>query len=213
MTFHFLNSDAPDILEMYTRRSRSRVPNMFMVYRAEIMKFRPDNMTMIEYSKVISQLWKAMPEKEKADRKSNFQKIRDQILSNAVQTSENSDSILVDQFNPYQTFPNETNDERVVVGQMGESSDPYPSMLVDQFNRYQTLPNAMNDDHFFAGQISESSDFNPLMTNYQFNQDHRLPNAENVRVNEFAFDESMDSNVLIADNKPIYNFKSKMRGD
>ncbi|CAI2175769.1 15154_t:CDS:2, partial [Funneliformis geosporum] len=112
------------------------------------------NMTMPEYSKMIAELWRQMPEKDKINRKrvyQIYQIFRDQKLPYAVDKRMNESSEIV----PSVSF------------HIGESLESFPSMAdFDQFNQYQT-PSEMN----VAGQIGQFSDSDVLMAIYQFKQD------------------------------------------
>ncbi|CAG8710985.1 15394_t:CDS:1 [Funneliformis caledonium] len=226
MSFHFLDPYTPDILENDSRRlervPRRRKPNYFIIYRTEMMKYKPEKMTMPDYSKLVSKWWRNMSKEDKAARKRSYQIIRDQRLPNivnnnvvAVQMGESSDSytsMTVDQFNQNQTFSTEMNEnvnEYPIAGQMGE---------IPSFSVYQILPNT-EDELTFDDQTDEASHFHPSVTVYC---ERLLPNAEDEHAVDDQMDDSSDSNPLIADiGESSYDFQpicydldsTTMRGD
>ncbi|CAG8673041.1 8208_t:CDS:1, partial [Funneliformis mosseae] len=62
-----------------TRRqtNRKKAPNMFILYRKDMMRTKPPMMTMTKFSKVISIKWKNLPDYEKAKWQRKSQLIRD----------------------------------------------------------------------------------------------------------------------------------------
>ncbi|CAI2177239.1 19707_t:CDS:1 [Funneliformis geosporum] len=156
--------------------SSSRAPNIFIAYRKEMMKIKPDNMTMPEYSKMIAELWRQMPEEDKINRKRVYQIFRDQKLPNAVDKRMNKSSEIVPSVSFHmgeslESFPSmpdcKFNRHQILqnAGPINENSDS--NLTVDQFNQYQT-PSEMN----VAGQMRQFSDSEVLMAIYQFKQDN-----------------------------------------
>ncbi|CAI2188487.1 8139_t:CDS:2 [Funneliformis geosporum] len=68
----------PETSENQNKIRKKREPNIFITYRNEMMKKKPLNMTMTEYSKLVSDWWRKIPEYEKAKRKRQYQINRDQ---------------------------------------------------------------------------------------------------------------------------------------
>ncbi|CAI2165407.1 8995_t:CDS:1 [Funneliformis geosporum] len=62
-------------------------PNMFLLYRREMMKHRRPNVSMTEFSKFVSKEWKNLSDHEKMKWKRNYQMSRDKELQNKVSTS------------------------------------------------------------------------------------------------------------------------------
>ncbi|CAI2165544.1 14862_t:CDS:1 [Funneliformis geosporum] len=52
--------------------------NMFMMFRTEMMNTRDPNITMTEFSKLVSKRWRVLPEQEKLKYQRNYHIIRDQ---------------------------------------------------------------------------------------------------------------------------------------
>ncbi|CAG8631040.1 4447_t:CDS:1 [Funneliformis caledonium] len=57
-------------------------PNMFMLYRKEMMNHRRPNTPMTEFSKLVSKEWKNLSDHEKMKWKRNYQTSRDKKLQN-----------------------------------------------------------------------------------------------------------------------------------
>ncbi|CAI2181477.1 20142_t:CDS:1 [Funneliformis geosporum] len=166
MTFHFLEPQTTDGSEKVTEK---RIPNAFIDYRNEMMQYNKDNLPMTEFSKLVSQNWRDMPEDKKAERMRNYQIRRDQRSSNTV----NEHAIAVQKSESSCSIPS-------VAIQMGERSDSNTSMSVYRFNQYQPCSNLMNYQHSVDEQMCENSDFNTLIAAVdQINQCHFFPNATN----------------------------------
>ncbi|CAI2181214.1 1888_t:CDS:1 [Funneliformis geosporum] len=166
MNFHFLEPQTTDGSEKVTEK---RIPNAFIYYRNEMMQYNKDNLPMTEFSKIVSLLWRNMPEDEKAERIRNYQIRWEQRYSNTV----NEHATAVQNSKSSCSIPS-------VAIQMGERSDSNTSMAVDRFNQYQPCSNVMNYQHFVDGQMDENSDSNTLIAAVgQFNQCHFFPNAAN----------------------------------
>ncbi|CAG8591261.1 3067_t:CDS:2 [Funneliformis mosseae] len=75
---------APETSKTLVRKdetSKKRKPNMFILYRTDMLKYRPNNITMTEFSKQISAKWKNLSEREKAELQKKYQIKRDQNLN------------------------------------------------------------------------------------------------------------------------------------
>ncbi|CAG8525930.1 4788_t:CDS:2 [Funneliformis caledonium] len=57
--FHFFE---PEKSEKRMNKPKKREPNMFISYRKEMMKHKPPNMQMTEYSKLVSKWWRNLSE-------------------------------------------------------------------------------------------------------------------------------------------------------
>src|ERR1043165_7812351 len=79
MVFHYFEPDKSKKLER-----RKREPNMFIAFRKEMMKFKPYNMKMTEFSKIVSKKWKNLTKDEKTELQRKYQINRDQKLQNMV---------------------------------------------------------------------------------------------------------------------------------
>ncbi|CAI2181216.1 1887_t:CDS:1 [Funneliformis geosporum] len=90
ITFYFFE---PETLEEPEEKNRKREPNMFISYRNERMKDRPPNITMAEFSKIVSEEWKLLSEYEKAKWQRNYQINRDQNLQNSNKYVQRNDQM------------------------------------------------------------------------------------------------------------------------
>ncbi|CAG8665445.1 1550_t:CDS:1, partial [Funneliformis caledonium] len=68
----------PETSNASKRGPRRRRPNMFISYRKEMMKRKPPNMQMTDYSKLVSEWWKKLSANEKAKLQRRYQIERDQ---------------------------------------------------------------------------------------------------------------------------------------
>ncbi|CAI2167381.1 5194_t:CDS:2 [Funneliformis geosporum] len=78
ITFYFVEPETSETLE---KKNRKREPNMFISYRKERMKGRPHNITMTEFSKIVSEEWKKLSEEEKAKWQRKYHINRDQKVT------------------------------------------------------------------------------------------------------------------------------------
>ncbi|CAI2181708.1 15889_t:CDS:1 [Funneliformis geosporum] len=74
MAYHFFEPENPKM----NNSPRRRKPNMFIIYRKEMMKFKPSNIKMTEYSKLVSEWWKNHSIDEKWKLQRQYQIDRDQ---------------------------------------------------------------------------------------------------------------------------------------
>ncbi|CAI2181475.1 20141_t:CDS:1 [Funneliformis geosporum] len=65
------------------RSIKRRSPNMFILYRKEMMKYRPKNIKMTEFSKIVSRKWHNLSEYEKNIWQRRYHINRDTQLQNA----------------------------------------------------------------------------------------------------------------------------------
>ncbi|CAG8627707.1 941_t:CDS:2 [Funneliformis caledonium] len=65
------------------KKNRKREPNMFILYRKEMMRDKPYNMTMVRFSKLVSEKWKRLSEDEKTELQRRYQINRDQKSQNS----------------------------------------------------------------------------------------------------------------------------------
>src|SRR3954452_14555398 len=56
---------------------KRRIANCFFLFRKEMMNHRTNNITMIEYSKLVSEMWQNLSEDEKIDWKKKYEINRD----------------------------------------------------------------------------------------------------------------------------------------
>jgi len=63
-----------------TNTRKRRIPNMFMMFRKERMKYRMPNVPMKEFSKLVSQEWKNLSEREKTELQRKYHINRDENL-------------------------------------------------------------------------------------------------------------------------------------
>ncbi|CAG8605245.1 16516_t:CDS:1 [Funneliformis caledonium] len=73
--FYFIE---PETLSSTEKSPKRRKPNMFIMYRKDMMKYKPHNMPMTKYSKLVSGWWKNIPAEEKARLQRRYQIDRDQ---------------------------------------------------------------------------------------------------------------------------------------
>ncbi|CAI2181479.1 20143_t:CDS:1, partial [Funneliformis geosporum] len=60
--------------------TKKKKPNMFILYRTEMLKYKPYNITMTEFSKMMSKEWRELPDYEKSKWQKYYHIIRDQQL-------------------------------------------------------------------------------------------------------------------------------------
>ncbi|CAI2174607.1 5741_t:CDS:1 [Funneliformis geosporum] len=70
----------PETLSSLDKGPKRRKPNMFIMYRKDMMKHKPHNMPMTKYSKLVSEWWKKLSADEKAQLQRKYQIDRDQKL-------------------------------------------------------------------------------------------------------------------------------------
>jgi len=63
--------------ETSEKKPKKRKPNMFISYRKEMMRYKPHNMPMTKYSKLVSEWWKNLPKDKKTELQRNYQINRD----------------------------------------------------------------------------------------------------------------------------------------
>src|SRR6266540_3301089 len=83
ITFHFFKPETSKLSEK-NGIPKKRGPNMFIVYRNKRMKDRPPNMTMTEFSKLVSKEWKMLSEEEKTELQRQYQINRDQVPNDEI---------------------------------------------------------------------------------------------------------------------------------
>ncbi|CAG8578031.1 14205_t:CDS:1 [Funneliformis mosseae] len=81
ISFHFFE---PETSKGSEKKIRKREPNMFILYRKEMMRDKPYNMTMVRFSKLVSEKWKQLSEDEKTELQRRYQINRDQKSQNSV---------------------------------------------------------------------------------------------------------------------------------
>ncbi|CAG8521771.1 973_t:CDS:1, partial [Funneliformis mosseae] len=74
----------PQTLKTSEEKPKKRTPNMFILFRKEMMRYKPYNMQMTKYSKIVSEKWKKLSEVEKNELQRRYQINRDQKLQNPV---------------------------------------------------------------------------------------------------------------------------------
>ncbi|CAG8665472.1 1552_t:CDS:1 [Funneliformis caledonium] len=79
----------PDTLSSTEKAPKKRKANMFIMYRKDMMKYRPHNMPMTKFSKLVSEWWKNLSVDEKARLQRQYQIDRDQELINVNVRAEN----------------------------------------------------------------------------------------------------------------------------
>ncbi|CAG8594661.1 9550_t:CDS:1 [Funneliformis caledonium] len=82
-SFHFFEPET-FISSNNNGSPKRRVSNMFISYRKEMMIYKPHNMSMTEYSKLVSSWWKKIPNEVKTELQRRYQINRDQKLQNKV---------------------------------------------------------------------------------------------------------------------------------
>lgn len=76
-----------------TPEKKKRTANCFLLFRKEMMNYRPSNITMIQYSKLVSEMWQNLSEDEKIDWKKKYEINRD-CSSKEMSNEEIIDSIF-----------------------------------------------------------------------------------------------------------------------
>ncbi|CAG8562397.1 14603_t:CDS:1, partial [Funneliformis mosseae] len=88
----------PQTSKAYEEKPKKRIPNMFISYRNEMMKYKPNNIQMTKYSQLMSEKWKELSEIDKTELQRQYQINRDEKLSKRVEyeTVANQNGILPD---------------------------------------------------------------------------------------------------------------------
>src|SRR3990170_3872282 len=73
LVFHYFDPSETSALE----KRKKREPNMFISYRKEMMRYKPYNMKMSEFSKLASERWKGLTKDEKTELQRKYQINRD----------------------------------------------------------------------------------------------------------------------------------------
>src|SRR6266542_662545 len=73
IVFHFFD---PETSKMSKKRKK-REPNMFISYRKDMMRNKPYNIPMTEFSKLVSEQWKRLTRDEKTELQRKYQINRD----------------------------------------------------------------------------------------------------------------------------------------
>src|ERR1044072_9091900 len=76
MEIHFLEPETSEMPEKMKKRGK-REPNMFILYRKDMIKDQPHNMSMTELSKLASERWKRLSDHDKAQLQRSYQISRD----------------------------------------------------------------------------------------------------------------------------------------
>jgi len=76
MVFHFFEPETSKASE----KKKKRKPNMFISYRNEMLKYKPYNMPMSEFSKLASEWWKKLSKDEKVELQKIYQINRDRNM-------------------------------------------------------------------------------------------------------------------------------------
>jgi len=63
------------------KKRKPRKPNIFIIYRKNMMKCKPYKMSMTDYSKLVSKWWKDLPKEEKAKMLKEYHIDRDTDVS------------------------------------------------------------------------------------------------------------------------------------
>src|ERR1044071_3605432 len=79
MIFHYVEPEVS--------KPKKKIPNMFFAYRKEMMRYKPRNLSMTEYSKLVSKWWRDLSENEKVELQRRYQISRDFRLQTVVSES------------------------------------------------------------------------------------------------------------------------------
>ncbi|CAG8665093.1 1854_t:CDS:1 [Funneliformis mosseae] len=97
ITFHFFTPETSNSSGKECKNHKKK-PNMFFIYRSEMMKFRPSNIPMKSYSKQVSGWWKKLSRENKDELQRRYQINRDQKSHNGTdQMGDCSSSTLTDE--------------------------------------------------------------------------------------------------------------------
>ncbi|CAI2184733.1 12831_t:CDS:1 [Funneliformis geosporum] len=97
---YFLEPVTSKTLERRDDTPKKRTPNMFISYRTEMLKFKPNNITMTEFSKQISTKWKNLSVEEKAELQKKYQISRENLryMSIDVVITNTYDSVFMEYY-------------------------------------------------------------------------------------------------------------------
>src|ERR1044072_6088228 len=84
--------DPEKALKKENKKQKKREPNMFIAYRNEMMKSKPQNITMAKFSKLVSIKWKQLSKEEKDQWQRRYQINRDRKSQRTA-----SESLVTDQ--------------------------------------------------------------------------------------------------------------------
>ncbi|CAI2167383.1 5195_t:CDS:1 [Funneliformis geosporum] len=119
--FYFVE---PKTSKASEEKPKKRKPNMFILFRNEMMNYKPINMQMTEYSKLVSKWWKELPIDDKTELQRRYQINRDQRSQNTV-----SECATVD---PYIRF-DAANGENLERQEVAIFPSPYPKIMKNDF--------------------------------------------------------------------------------
>ncbi|CAG8591258.1 3066_t:CDS:1 [Funneliformis mosseae] len=85
-----------------------RHPNMFFLYRKDMMRYRPYNISMSEFSKTVSEKWKELSEDQKIRWQRKYHERRDKKLQIAVS---NSPIEVISEIQTAAAIPNSVNND------------------------------------------------------------------------------------------------------
>ena len=74
---------------------KKRAPNCFLFYRKEMIQYKQKNITMSEYSKIISIMWDNLPEEKKFSYKRRAE-LNDYNLRNNIISAQNQFMSVLD---------------------------------------------------------------------------------------------------------------------
>ncbi len=103
IVFHFFEPETSKVSEKKKSKisiKKKREPNMFISYRKEMMRYKPYNMAMTKYSKLVSKWWRNLSENEKTKWQRKYQINRDQNLQNTVNTDNINTTKIIESSNP-----------------------------------------------------------------------------------------------------------------
>src|ERR1043165_7969242 len=123
------------VVQHPTAERKKRKPSCFMLFRQEMMKVRPRNITMVKYSKQVSKMWHNLPQNKKNYWKKLYEIYRDC-------SSNNTNSLSVEAIEVLQSSPYSYDGAKIFINEVEDYVKP-PEFL---FEVLQSSPQSSFDN-------------------------------------------------------------------
>ncbi len=149
--FHFME------LETFERKDKipRREPNMFISYRKEMMRYKPYNIPMTKFSKLVSEKWKQLSEEEKTELQRQYQINSDQKRKNTVHVNDIDTDRMGESSNTNNLSVNVTNDMNYPVSECSDQELQRESSNLSTTTHDVCLAN--NSDNDIASNSNDTS--------------------------------------------------------
>jgi len=144
-------------LETFERKDKipRREPNMFISYRKEMMRYKPYNIPMTKFSKLVSEKWKQLSEEEKTELQRQYQINSDQKRKNTVHVNDIDTDRMGESSNTNNLSVNVTNDMNYPVSECSDQELQRESSNLSTTTHDVCLAN--NSDNDIASNSNDTS--------------------------------------------------------